>query len=140
MFCYTCRPVPVWTYGCTSCIAIATWSHENYQIFIYATIVSKKNKNINITGPCMTYQQKKHTKQGNKNSESNIKQEILHIGTGIIVSSRHREGFNYTLAKRSMMQLSVTDVKGLYTSMLILEKILNSVSIFKLYLNSVGQC
>lgn len=74
-----------------------------------------------------------------KNSESNIKQEILHIGTGIILSSRHREGFNYTLAKRSMMQLSVTDVKGLYTSMLILEKILNSVSIFKLYLNSVGQ-
>lgn len=38
------------------------------------------------------------------------------------------------------MQLSVTDVKGLYTSMLILEKILNSVSFFKLYLNSVGQC
>lgn len=30
-----------------------------------------------------------------KNSESNIKQEILHIGTGIIVSSRHREGFNF---------------------------------------------
>lgn len=56
----------LYLYGRTSCIAIATWSHENYQIFIYATIVSKKKSNINITGPCMTYQQKKHTKQGNK--------------------------------------------------------------------------
>lgn len=32
-----------------------------------------------------------------KNAESNIKhaRNILHIGTGIIVSSRHREGFNF---------------------------------------------